>query len=299
MRTEYKKPAISFKEQLERLKERGLIIEDDNRTLHYLSNINYYRLSAYWYPFIQDKEKEIFKTDSYFQNVLDIYNFDRELRLIFYDAIERIEISIRTQFTYKLSHRYNPFWIENPNIYNDENRYLQDLGKVKEEIKRSEELFLHRFKEKYLNEIPPSWIATEVISFGLLSSFFKNLKDKNIKEQIADFYLLTCPVFESWLHNLIYVRNICAHHSRLWNREFRIKPLLPHKKHKIFSINNFSNIRVYIAVCIVLYFLSIINPTSHFKKKLFELIDRYPSVDLAPMGFPVNWKEEKLFKIEE
>lgn len=293
----YNKRALTFKEQLVQLKSRGLIIHDEPRAIHYLTHINYYRLSAYMYPLLADKKNHIFKAGTTFQSILDLYNFDRELRLIILDAIERLEISFRTNIIYVLSHKYDPFWINNPDLFYDKEKHSKNIESLKEEINRSREQFLQHFREKYTNEIPAAWITLEIASFGLLSLLFNNLKNNKDMKEISNRYGLNKIVFSSWLHSINYVRNICAHHARLWNRELGVQPNIPKSISGLWlsNIGEIKNDRIFYIISIILYFLSIINPTSHFKNKLLTLFKNYPMIDLASMGFPINWDKEKLF----
>ena len=107
-------------------------------------------------------------------------------------------------------------------------------------------------------------------------------------------------VFTSWLHSLAYIRNVCAHHSRLWNRELGIQPVVPKSIGSFWlkTLDEIKNDRVFIIISIIIYFLSVINNQNDFKKKLFDLFIKYPMVDLAPMGFPRNWKDEEIFKVQ-
>ena len=104
-------------------------------------------------------------------------------------------------------------------------------------------------------------------------------------------------VFISWLHSLVYIRNVCAHHSRLWNRELGIQPIIPKNTNHVWLSNSESirNDRIFFMIAVIVYFLRIINPSSQFVYKLNKLLSNYPSVDLAPMGFPIDWKNEILF----
>jgi abortive infection bacteriophage resistance protein len=108
----YKKAATTFDKQIEQLKSRGLVIADEALAKHYLQNISYYRLAGYWWPMQADKVLHTFKPKSTFENVIAIYNFDRELRLLLFDVIERIEIGFRTRLIYHLSHEISPWWFE-------------------------------------------------------------------------------------------------------------------------------------------------------------------------------------------
>lgn len=299
MKIPYSKEALTFKDQLDQLKSRGLVIEDEKYAIHCLTHINYYRLSAYMYPFLADKENHIFKVGITFNNVLDIYNFDRELRLLLLGAIERIEVSFRTNIIYILSHKYGPFWICNKDLFYNKENYDKDFQRLKDELSRSDEKFLKHYYLKYSEDVPPAWISLETASLGLLSLFYKNLKSNKDLKEIANRYGHNHKVFISWFHSLTYIRNLCAHHSRIWNRELAIQPIKPRSIGGVWlnDQEGVSNDRIFIIIAVIVYLLNIVNPTSHFKKKLNDLFERYPMIDLAPMGFPMNWKDEPLLKL--
>lgn len=294
----YSKKALSATDQVNLLKSRGLVITNESSAANILKHINYYRLSAYIYPFLIDKETHIFKENVTFQNIIDIYNFDRELRLLFLDAIERIEVSVRTNIIYIMSIKYDPFWLSNKNYFYNQTKYDSHIEKLKEEFHRSDEKFLKHYFSKYSEDIPPAWISLEIASFGLISLFFQNLKLNKDMKEIANRYGLNRITFSSWLHSLTYIRNICAHHSRLWNRELGIQPNIPISTGSLWlnKLNFYKNDRVFFVFSIIVYFLRIVNPADTFVAKFNKLITDYPMIDLAAMGFPKNWKDEDLFK---
>lgn len=106
----YTKPPLTYHQQVELLKSRGLLFTDEARARRHLANISYYRISAYMLPFKEaDQEGLIldsFKPDTTWENVYNLYVFDRKLRLLVFDAIERLEVAARTQIIYQLSHKY-------------------------------------------------------------------------------------------------------------------------------------------------------------------------------------------------
>lgn len=138
-----------------------------------------------------------------------------------------------------------------------------------------------------------------MVSFNILSLLFHNLRSKKVQKEIAERFLLNRITFSSWMHTLVYVRNVCAHHCRLWNRELKITPSIPKTIGGLWlsSKDEIKNNRTYYVIAIITYFLSVINPSSHFKLKLHRLLEKYPMIDLAAMGFPKSWNEEKLFQI--
>lgn len=300
MKISYNKKALTASEQVELLKSRGLVVEDEKLAIHTLTHINYYRLSAYIYPFFKDKENHLFKERVTFQDILDVYNFDRELRLLLLDAIERIEVSIRTNIIYVLSLKYGSFWLSDKDIFYNESRYRGNVEKLKEELSRSDEKFLKHYFSKYSEDIPPAWISLEIASFGIVSLLFKNLKSTKDMKEISNRYGLNHITFTSWLHSLTYVRNLCAHHSRVWNRELGIPPSVPKNIGGVWlnKSESYKNDRVFYIIAILIYFLDVLNHPNEFIEKLHKLINDYPIIDLAAMGFPKNWKEEEIFLIK-
>ena len=136
----------------------------------------------------------------------------------------------------------------------------------------------------------------EVTSFGSLSMLYKLLKPSLPKRKIANFYGVSDSVFESWLHSIVYVRNICAHHSRLWNKTLRIQPLFPRKVSNTFISTPVRNDRLYYVLCIIQYLLLTVNPNTTFSARLKALLAEFPSVDVRAMGFPKDWDKEPLWK---
>ncbi len=102
----FDKPHRTLQQQLSLLQHRGLIVQNLEVAERYLGHLNYYRLSAYWIPFLENRQTNRFKKGTKFEDVLNLYIFDRELRLLVLDAIERIEVSIRSKWAYYLSQQH-------------------------------------------------------------------------------------------------------------------------------------------------------------------------------------------------
>lgn len=242
----YSKKPLTYVEQLELLKLRGLQINNDNKVIHLLTEISYYWLSGYWYPLLLDKKKHIFKDDSTFESAFNLYKFDRELRFLITREIEKIEVAIRSQMIYQLSHDFEPFWMMDKTKFKNSSNFEKTLKKIQEEIKRSDEDFMKEFAKNYSDEMPPCWMTMEIVSFGTLSMLYKNLNSGSTKRKIANHFGLNDRVFESWIHTLVYLRNVCAHHSRLWNKDLRIQPILPKSNAEIWLSNaSIRNDKVY------------------------------------------------------
>jgi abortive infection bacteriophage resistance protein len=131
----------------------------------------------------------------------------------------------------------------------------------------------------------------------VLSRLYENLKRGETKRDIADVFGLSDKAFASWIHGFVYVRNVCAHHARLWNRSLQIQPLFPrHTKYTWIAIEEVSNRRMYYILSMIIYFLDRINFTHTFREKLNDLFAQYPHVDRGAMGFPSRWKNEPLWQ---
>ncbi len=295
----YKKPPLTIAQQIQTLKDRGLIIEDEERASRYLSFISLYRLRAYTYPFQNNAViDQPFYNDITFNNILQTYLFDRKLRLLVFDAIERIEIAFRTQIIYQYSINFGANWYEDKNLFRNDYFFNRDLILVDKELKRSNEVFIKHYKNKYTDpKRPPAWMTFEIFSMGLLSKIYENLQISDEKKSIARKFGLNHPkVLESWMHSLSVIRNICAHHSRLWNRELPATMKLPKKIATVWLKNtDFPRGKMYLALSGMLYLLNTIIPHNHFKSKFKTLIVQYPDIPLRQMGFPNEWEKEQLW----
>lgn len=315
---EYKKPPLTYQQQLDLWKSRGLIVTDELKATHYLANISYYRLSAYALPY--QLHKDAFDADTNFNDVLNLYLFDRELRILVFNAIERLEISFRARLIYVLAHKYGSHWQDNAKIFKQPYRiknsktgeyYTIDVfSEVQDMIFESTrdkhpETFIKHYKKTYTKPAnPPSWMCLEVLSLGQLSKLYNGLKDNADKQLLATQFDVHHTVFKSWLHTLTYVRNICGHHGRLWNREIAIEPFWLEKPRKPWLNDKFKGVtnRSFYAICIIKYLLQTANATHHIKDHFIDLIKKYPNTPIQFMGIPsnddttlFNWQNEPLW----
>lgn len=298
----YNKPALTIPQQITKLKDRGLIIPDDTLAERYLSNISYYRLRAYTYPYQNNREEnQPFVENASIDQVMELYTFDRRLRLLLFDAIERIEIALRTQIIYQWALQNGSHWHLQQNLYKDNSKFIKHLASLQKELDRCNETFVEHYYQKYTQpSAPPAWMSLEVTSIGLLSLLFQNLKNCPEKKAVTHhFGLLSTDVLENWVHNFCNVRNICAHHGRLWNRRISIHLNLPRKTKELFITNkNINPYKLYASLSAMLYCMQIINPESSFKAQLLDLLQQYPNKELKEMGFPKNWKQEAFWNEE-
>lgn len=297
MKISYSKQLISFTDQITLLKQRGMVLGNETKALHLLQNISYYRLSGYWHPLLADKQRHIFKPGSTFEAAYNIYKFDSELRKLIIAELEKIEVAVRTQTAYILSTQYHAHWFEDSSLFSNPVRHTKVLAKIEEEYNRSDEEFITAFKAKYSDHFPPSWMTMEIASFGTLSILYGNLQPGRAKRSIAAYFGLPDTVFASWLHCIVYVRNICAHHSRLWNKILSIRPLMPRSPRNTFiALPASGTQQTYFVLSMIIYLLNTVNPNHSFISRFKELLNRYPSIDVRAMGFPINWENEKLWE---
>lgn len=296
----YQKPPLTLHQQIETLQNRGLIIGDIPLATRYLSNISYYRLRAYTYPYQNNNDSNHpFIGSVSFDNIIQLYSFDRKIRLLVFDAIEKIEIAFRTQLIYHWAIKHGSHWHLDQNLYQDPAKFIKHLNSLQKEINRSNETFIGHYKHKYSHPSdPPSWMSLEVTSIGLLSLIFQNLKSCPEKKAFTHhFGLLSNDVMANWMHHLSNIRNICAHHGRLWNRRIAIPLNIPGKT-KIGFVQNtkFYPYKLYASLVVINYILSVINPESSFKSDLLSLLKSCPMGQLKEMGFPKNWNQEKFWQ---
>ena len=296
-RIPYPKTIKTFDQQIAILKGRGLCFSDEARAKQLLQNISYYRMSGYWYPLLSDKQNHIFKSGATFEQAFSIYKFDAKLRKLILSEISKIEVAVRTQIAYTMSHIHGGLWLTDSSLFKNPAKHANTISKIDEEYSRSDEEFVTAFKAKYSDPFPPSWITLEITSLGTLSLLYSNMKDGQCKRDIAHYFCVADRVMVSWLHAITYIRNICAHHSRLWNKILGIRPLVPRRTANSFVNNSAtSNNKVYYILCMIAYWLDIINPNNTFRDKIRNLFIDFPNIDVVAMGFPHNWKNEPLWR---
>ena len=299
MKVHFSKTCFTPQQHIALLKDRGLSISDETKAVSYLTNIGYFRLSAYFYPLLEfPKEQHRYKPDATFKKVMDMYRFDRKLRLLLFNEIEKIEVAIRSCITNYASLNFgNLFWLTDKSFFSNEDKYQATLAVIDKEIQNSKEDFITHFNETYLEAYPPAWMIAEIIPFGSLAHIFMNLKDNGLKKKIAQHFGLQAPVFVSWLIVLGGLRNLCCHHARMWNRELPISPTEPkHMKFGWIDSSRTDKRRMYYRIYMIRYFLYTVSPDNNFKDKLKTLLAAYPNIDTAAMGFPSGWESEDIWK---
>lgn len=308
----YSKPASSEPELLARWRDRGLRIPDDNRALRYLRNIGYYRLSAYVRSF-EAGQRDVLRPGTSFDDVLGLYVFDRKLRLHILDAIERVEVALRAALSDHMSRLAGPHWYEDPAHFTSRGthakllRDVDDLLATQKRRRPEQQLGGDRFEsalDHYVRHFddpvrPPTWIVFEELSFGTTRAVYDALADNDVQASIPRSLGLMPPVLSSWLKSYQRVRNICAHHGRLWNRGLGVYPALP-KSRSIRWLAIPSSItqdpwrrqRLYPVLVSLQTILHTISPGSTWGARLHRLFESHVNVPLNGMGVPDGWFDD-------
>jgi len=242
-----------------------------------------------------------FKPGSYFEAVLDRYTFDRKLRLILFDAIERIEIALRTKMIYFLSQSYGGLWHLNTTIVDNVQMHTDLLTDLQKEFKRSNEIFIKDHKHRYPHLEPDTWKIMEVASMGTLSKIYKNLHHQlPEKAKIAnEMGLRLHSELSSWLEAIVYVRNIIAHHSRLWNRNMVKTPRHLINPASLWLRQNPTGVQMkkpFYIITAMLYLCNKVTPNHQIKHKIIELIGENPNIPVYKVGFINNWQTEPIWQ---
>ncbi len=327
MRT-FDKPAIDIDEQIALLKARGLQIQNEARARHFLEAVSFFRLTPYMRPFQRvDDPQHGFRTDVGFRNLTCLYDFDRRLRLLVMDAVERVEVAARAMISNHMGPSRGVHWYLDAQVfkhqYNHERlldtirdkqvRALRDYARECRNIdrlpdderkaylkrQRAHESYARHYPLTYRNpELMPGWAMVEELTLGDLSHLYAGLAHDSDRKAIARRLNLVAPLMESWLHTLTTIRNICAHHARLWNRELGIRPKLPEKPRFPWPehLKTGTHKRMYPVLSILNHMMRQTSPHTSWDKRLHELLAEFPEVNLRAMGFPQHWQDDPFWQ---
>ncbi|MEU4362928.1 Abi family protein [Promicromonospora sp. NPDC023987] len=325
---EYAKPWLSVDEQIDRLAGHGIEVEDHGRATSLLQAVGYYRLTGYLYPF-RGSEQHVddegrtrirvlsdYRAGTTLRHAEDIIDFDRRLRMLVMDGVERIEVAVRMRIGYVLGRR-SPFSYEDPNCFTEAftaestdardaapSRHVQWLQRVNNRKASSDEQFVEHFREKYDDRMPV-WALTEILELGHLSVLYRGMHQQDAEEIALAFSVPTKKIMISWLASLNYVRNVAAHHSRLFNRKLQHAPARP-KAGQIPVLDHLRDEKTakgifgtYNALAVIAYILPSIDADSDWAKQLAALLREFPAshaLTVASMGAPQVWESLDLWR---
>lgn len=297
----YDKPPIPIDQQVSLLRERGMQVPDMARAEHYLTHIGYYRLSAYWLPFeepaahVDNGRTHCFVAGVSFDDVLNRYIFDRELRLLCLEALERIEVSLRSLWVNAFALQKGPHAYLEAQHFHCPYKHAKQVARAASDLKDNEEAFVKHYRNKYRGSgLPPIWIMAETLTFGALSQWVESTTVTEVKKDVIhQLDLPTIDIAHGVFHNLSQLRNVCAHHARLWNRRFAKKyphirkmPTLLHPETPAeqarYTYNHFVMLR---------HLMLVINPGTSWPQRLYSLLDKQPDATRTAMHLPEQWRK--------
>lgn len=300
----YSKVPQSYEALIEKLRSRNLTITNADSAISHLKNIGYYRLIGYGLPLeIKDENEQrtrCFPDTIDFETILNAYIIDRKMRLLLLGAIERIEVAVRNTINHELACKYqNAHWYMDSTLFNesDEFSHSELLRQIKNHTSKSalsgsdrekrREIFIHHYYSQYDEpEYPPCWMVAEILPLGSWSKVYQHLKVSKDRKLISRQFDLAPRTLQSWLHALTYLRNLCAHHARLFGRKLVIRP--NNDKGVPFVERNF----LYNSICVTHRLLKSISPETSWIDEVHDLLEELPDELLPHYGFETNWLEE-------
>lgn len=327
----FTKPAITVPEQLALLQARGLQIRDQSRASLFLEAVSYFRLTPYMRPFeVPNDPDHAFRPGAQLSQLTQLYDFDRRLRLLVMDAVERIEVAVRTVLSNHMGPTYGSHWYLDSALF--QSRYnhvrllttiedkqrqaLTDYAREAQRIERSmradenrkADLKRRRAQESYprhyaltydLPALMPGWAMLEELTLGDLSHLYKGLAKDSDRKAIAQCFDVPAPLLVSWLHTLTAVRNICAHHARLWNRELGIKPEQPKQPHfhwPRYLQRSSQHTRIAVVLAVLHHLMQQVSPHTRWHQRLADLLSEFPEISKHAMGLPDDWPADAFWQ---
>jgi abortive infection bacteriophage resistance protein len=299
----FTKPSLRIEQQITHLKEGGMSVPDEDVARYWLRHVSYYRLSAYWLHFEHPKNciGPRFKPGTSFTRVTDLYDFDRVLRRLVMRGTEHVEVALRGNWAYQLAQIDNGHKYLDASLYRNRKEFHDNLSKLAADVGKSSETYIKHYRDSYdTPALPPVWMVAEMMSFGQLSRWYSNIEDRSLRNRIAEPLGLPETVLVPLVRHITHIRNICAHHGRLWNRGFRLPPKLAEKPDDLSqSLDHRANqagLRLYNGLTMVAHVVRTVAPQSSWGIDLRNHLTTHPEQTLSDMGFPDDWEQRPLWK---
>ena len=305
----YTKPRRTFDEQIDLLRSRGMTIGDRDLARHYLATVGYYAMGSYWYPARKEVEvdgvltlSDEFVAGATFEHAVSLYLFDQKLRLIALEALERIERALKVQVAYilgasdRFAHRKPEFM--RPKFVSasqHRNSHAGWLDEVDKKVDRPTHRAIKAVRDRYDGDLP-IWIAIETMDFGDISRLLGGLAAEWSEPVAKALGMETVPTLTSWARSMNHLRNLCAHHQRLWNRELTDQPRAARGplRDYFLQLDGHQELwhRSYAALLVLTYLHEQVVPVSSWPQRLGQLLAALPvspGVTHAEMGAPSDW----------
>jgi abortive infection bacteriophage resistance protein len=283
-RRPFAKPAKPPTDLLIHLRERGLIIGDEPKALRQLQVIGYYRLLIYMRP-LQLLPGKLFRAGARFDDIVALYDFDRRLRLICLDAIERVEVALRAAINNELAVPLGPHFYLDPRNFEkvDGFKKFQRLACSADYL-----AITHYYDHYHAPSLPPIWAVTEAITFGAISRLFADLTLAN-RKLVARAFGYDEEILVSWFRSISDLRNRCAHHNRTWNAN--MAPCQPKVARRVAAQFGSRQDCFYARAVVLAALLDAIGQGAVWRRDLaWHVRGAQPLISAATMGFPPGWE---------
>ena len=274
-------PPLDVEQQIENLKNIGLVINNEDYARKILNDISYFRLIKGCGIGLKERNSS-FDGSITFENIVRIYFFDAKLRQLISEQIEKIEINFRCRLCNFFCCKYGVTEYENVTHFVNEDFHNEFLEAINKEITRKCEFpFVKNFKNNYFGGKLPMYALAEIATFGTLSKFFKNMMSTD-KKDFAKIYGVGYTYLESWIEHISSVRNICAHYNRIYNFKLPKRPML-------YSHDNVEPNKIFATLLCIKRLLPRDRHWVEFADTLEILFEKYPDIDKFCIGFPADW----------
>lgn len=286
-------PAMDVDNQISNLKDLGLIIDDAGFAKEILNEVSYFRLIKAYSLQLKERNGSYYQ-DVFFEQILNLYRFNKQLRNLLYPLIEDIEVTFRCRISNYFGIKYGVTGYIDPNNFDNPVFHQEIIDEINSSINRnSMSPFVKNFRNNYEDGTLPIYAVCEVITFGTLSKIYKNMKADD-KKVIATEYGTSYVYLESWMESIAHVRNICAHYGRLYNNKLTKTPKL-YKQYvrineKRDNNQKIRNNRIFGVLLCMKHLVSEL-VWNEFITDLKLVFVKYQDVNISTMGFPNDWEK--------
>lgn len=298
----------TIQEHLAILKDKGMTFNDEQVATSFFARVSYFRLKYYWTDMI-DATTGRFVYGTNFDTVMERYEFDKQLRNILFGAIEVLEVGLRTKFITTLSLATNTgLWYLDGSHFENQQFHTNLVLEMKYEFNRNSDPFVRHYisnhphwnKSSFAGDNPDAWMIFETATFGTLSKMYKNLRNQSpLKSRIAnDFGLYSARDLSSWLEAISIMRNVIAHHSRMWYKIFSKKPTNIRSHRNAWMLTDMTEHqrkRAFGVISCLLYLCNAIKPDNNIKQEIKNLFATYPNIPVFMIGFTKGWNNTPLW----
>ena len=296
----FEKKYLTPDQHVELMRSRGLAVGDELLASHWLESAGYYRLTGYGLPFRERNDdgtlSDRFVSGTRFEDLVDLYEFDRHLRLLILDAVERFEVAFRTRLNNTMAAKHGPHWFMDDALFSKkadgEGKLLFDHSEFLEAAKKHQQTpFIRKYLASYTDPAyPPCWMLAETITFGTWSRAYGMLVSNQDQKPVSDGFRTSVKEMASWSQAITDLRNKCAHQSRVWDNRFVSGP---RKKGNLAGVVS-DNQCLFAQIAALIYCLWTVEPETHWLDRLESLIASCPVADPGLMGLSAGWKEKLL-----